>query len=66
MDQALYRDAENEAEVDESYLRALEWGLPPTGGWGCGVDRLCMLFAGKERIADVLSFGSLRNVVALR
>ena len=49
-------------EIDEDYLRALEWGLPPTGGWGCGIDRLVMLFAGKERISDVLSFGNLRAV----
>ena len=52
-------------EVDDSYLGALEWGLPPTGGWGCGVDRLVMLFAGRERIGDVLAFGGLRNVVGL-
>ncbi|GAB7364658.1 hypothetical protein MBLNU230_g5460t1 [Neophaeotheca triangularis] len=58
-------DPETGGEVDESYLRALEWGLPPTGGWGCGVDRLVMLFAGRERLADVLAFGSLRNVVGL-
>ncbi|KAF2140037.1 uncharacterized protein K452DRAFT_231265 [Aplosporella prunicola CBS 121167] len=51
--------------VDESYLEALEWGLPPTGGWGCGVDRIVMLFAGVQRVADVQPFGSLRNVVAL-
>ncbi len=51
--------------VDESYLQALEWGLPPTGGWGCGIDRLVMLFAGTKRIGDVLSFGTLRNVVGL-
>jgi lysyl-tRNA synthetase, class II len=58
--------ASNEGfELDESYLEALEWGLPPTGGWGCGVDRLVMLFSGAKRIADVLSFGTLRNVVAL-
>lgn len=51
--------------IDESYLEALEWGLPPTGGFGCGIDRLVMLFSGATRIADVLSFGTLRNVVAL-
>jgi lysyl-tRNA synthetase class 2 len=63
--QSQWRDDENCAVVDESYLEALEWGLPPTGGWGCGVDRLCMLFLGANRISDVLSFGSLRNVVGL-
>lgn len=51
--------------IDESYLEALEWGLPPTGGWGCGIDRLCMLMLGVSRIGDVLSFGTLRNVVGL-
>jgi lysyl-tRNA synthetase class 2 len=59
------RDGDRDACVDESYLEALEWGLPPTGGWGCGVDRLVMLFTGASRIADVRTFGNLRNVVAL-
>lgn len=65
-DQLRFQDGGPEANLDESYLQALEWGLPPTGGWGCGIDRLCMLFAGTKRIADVLPFGTLRNVVALR
>jgi lysyl-tRNA synthetase class 2 len=57
--------AEGEGVVDESYLEALEWGMPPTGGWGCGLDRFVMLFANKKRIADVLPFGTLRNVVSI-
>ncbi|KAL4961650.1 putative lysyl-tRNA synthetase [Aspergillus stella-maris] len=62
-DQLRYsRDAKEPGEMDEEYLQALEWGLPPTGGWGCGIDRLVMLFTGKKRIADVLPFGNLRTV----
>lgn len=55
-------EVEGDGKMDESYLQALQWGLPPTGGWGCGVDRLCMLFTGARRIGDVLSFGNLRSV----
>lgn len=65
-EQARLRQQDSEAmEVDEQYLEVLEWGMPPTGGWGCGVDRLVMLFSGRQRMSDVLAFGSLRNVVAL-
>ncbi|KAL8648644.1 MAG: hypothetical protein Q9210_004870 [Variospora velana] len=65
--QAKYRDEDSGkgTEIDESYLEALEWGLPPTGGWGCGIDRLVMLLSGTDRINDVLPFGNLRNVVSL-
>ncbi|KAI1174070.1 hypothetical protein F4777DRAFT_412912 [Nemania sp. FL0916] len=52
-------------EIDESYVQALEYGLPPTGGWGCGVDRLIMLLSGASRISDTLPFGSLKNIVSL-
>ncbi|KAF2622946.1 class II aaRS and biotin synthetase [Macroventuria anomochaeta] len=68
MQQQEYHAKDTEGEgvnIDESYLEALEWGMPPTGGWGCGLDRLVMLFASKKRIADVLPFGTLRNVVSI-
>ncbi|KAM3444840.1 hypothetical protein NHJ13734_001030 [Beauveria thailandica] len=51
--------------LDRSYIKALDYGLPPTGGWGCGVERLVMLFSGATRISDCLSFGTIRNVVGL-
>ncbi|ORY12403.1 hypothetical protein BCR34DRAFT_482716 [Clohesyomyces aquaticus] len=63
--QQLEFNPDGSGNIDESYVEALEWGMPPTGGWGCGVDRLVMLFAGKKRIADVLPFGTLRNVVSM-
>ena len=64
-EQLRYRSDGDSATIDESYLEALEWGLPPTGGWGCGIDWLCRLMMGVGRIGDVLSFGTLRNVVSL-
>ena len=46
--------------VDEGFCRALEYGLPPTGGWGMGVDRLTMLLADHDNIKDVLLFPAMK------
>jgi lysyl-tRNA synthetase class 2 len=49
--------------VDDGFLTALEYGLPPTGGWGMGIDRMTMLLADVNNIKEVLLFPAMRPEV---
>jgi lysyl-tRNA synthetase class 2 len=62
MQQLYGADDEERHPVDEDYLLAMSYGMPPNGGFGTGVDRLAMLFCDRGSIRDVLLFPHLRSL----
>src|SRR5512141_2346362 len=56
-------DDEEKHPMDEDYLRAMRYGMPPNGGFGMGIDRLAMLLLDKHSIRDVLLFPALKNEI---
>jgi lysyl-tRNA synthetase class 2 len=61
MGRAYKSDDEERHPMDEDYLRAMSYGMPPNGGFGLGVDRLAMLFANRRTLREVILFPHLRE-----
>jgi len=61
MGRAYGEDDEERHPMDDDYLRAMAYGMPPNGGFGMGVDRLVMLLANKRSIREVILFPHLRE-----
>lgn len=60
--QEMYKQGDDELNpIDEDYLRAMRYGMPPNGGFGTGIDRLVMLFTNQSTIREVLLFPHLRE-----
>lgn len=60
----LYNEKDEELHrADDDFIEALSFGMPPTAGWGCGIDRLAMLFCGVSNIREVITFPMFRTSV---
>lgn len=55
------KGAENAMQLDTDYIRALEYGMPPTAGWGMGIDRITQFLTDSPTIKDVILFPSMRS-----
>ncbi len=62
IEQAKKKYMEGEFEIDEDFVTAMEYGMPPTGGMGLGIDRMIMLFTDSASIRDVLLFPTMKPI----
>ena len=55
------KGSETAMQMDHDYIRALEYGMPPTAGWGMGIDRLTQFITNQSTIKDTILFPAMRN-----